>query len=60
LSSWHSAGVQQRERNSALGDKYLGLAGPVLGAERARATLALLWRLDELDTLAGLCDALAG
>ena len=44
----------------ALGDKYLGLAGPVLGAARARETLALLWRLDELDTLAGLCDALAG
>ncbi len=46
--------------DGALGDKYLGLAGPVLGAERARATLALLWRLDELDTLTGLCDALAG
>ncbi|MEE8532860.1 MAG: MmgE/PrpD family protein, partial [Alphaproteobacteria bacterium] len=46
--------------DGALGDKYLGLAGPVLGAARARETLALLWRLDELDTLAGLCDALAG
>ncbi len=46
--------------DGALGDKYLGLAGPVLGAARARATLTLLWRLDELDTLAGLCDALAG
>ncbi len=46
--------------DGALGDKYLGLAGPVLGVARARETLALLWRLDELDTLAGLCDALAG
>ncbi len=46
--------------DTALGDKYLGLAGPVLGEARARKTLALLWRLDELDTVAGLCDALAG
>jgi 2-methylcitrate dehydratase PrpD len=46
--------------DGALGDKYLGLAGPVLGAERARETLALLWRLDELESVAGLCDALAG
>jgi hypothetical protein len=44
----------------ALGEKYLGLAGPVLGAARARATLAQLWRLDELDSVTGLCDALAG
>ncbi len=46
--------------DGALGDKYLDLAGPVLGAERARETLAELWRLDELETVAGLCDALAG
>ncbi len=43
----------------ALGEKYLGLAGPVLGAARARKTLALLWRLDEQDSLVPLCDALA-
>jgi len=29
-----------------LGDKYLELAGPVLGARRARALLARLWRLE--------------
>ena len=46
--------------DAALGEKYLGLAGPQLGAARARATLASLWRLDELDSVAGLCDALAG
>ena len=46
--------------DGALGEKYLGLAGPVLGADRARETLALLWRLDELDSVAGLCDALVG
>jgi 2-methylcitrate dehydratase PrpD len=46
--------------DGTLGEKYLGLAGPVLGAARARETLALLWRLDELDGMAGLSDALAG
>ncbi len=45
--------------DGALGEKYLGLAGPVLGAARARETLALLWRLDEQDSLVPLCDALA-
>ena len=45
--------------DGALGEKYLGLAGPVLGAARARETLAMLWRLDEADSVAGLCDALA-
>ncbi len=44
----------------ALGDKYLGLAGPVLGAARARETLALLWRLDQQVSVVPLCDALAG
>ena len=46
--------------DGALGVKYLDLAGPVLGAERARATLDMLWRLDELESVTGLCDALAG
>jgi 2-methylcitrate dehydratase PrpD len=46
--------------DAALGEKYLGLAGPVLGAERARETLDLLWRLDEQDSVVPLCHALAG
>jgi 2-methylcitrate dehydratase PrpD len=46
--------------DGALSAKYLGLAGPTLGAARARETLAELWRLDELETVTGLCDALAG
>ena len=46
--------------DAALGDKYLGLAGPVLGPDRARETLAEVWRLDEIHSVAGLCDALAG
>ncbi len=46
--------------DAALGAKYLGLATPVLGAVRARETLAMLWRLDEADGVTGLCDALAG
>ena len=46
--------------DAALGAKYLGLAAPVLGAARARETLAMLWRLDETDSVTGLCDALAG
>jgi 2-methylcitrate dehydratase PrpD len=46
--------------DAALGEKYLGLAGPVLGAERARETLALLWRLDQQDSVVPLCNALAG
>lgn len=45
--------------DAALGEKFLGLAGPVLGAARARESLALLWRLDEEDSVSGLCDALA-
>ncbi len=43
-----------------LGAKYLDLAVPVVGAERAQATLEMLWRLDELAEVTGLCDALAG
>jgi len=46
--------------DAALGAKYLDLAVPVLGAERAQATLEMLWRLDELAEVTGLCDALAG
>jgi 2-methylcitrate dehydratase PrpD len=46
--------------DAALGAKYLDLAAPVLGAARARATLEMLWRLDELAEITGLCDALAG
>jgi 2-methylcitrate dehydratase PrpD len=46
--------------DAALGAKYLDLAAPVLGAERAQATLEMLWRLDELAEVTGLCDALAG
>jgi 2-methylcitrate dehydratase PrpD len=45
--------------DEALGAKYLDLAGPVLGAERAQETLDMLWRLDELATVEALCDALA-
>ena len=44
--------------DAALGAKYLDLAVPVLGAERAQATLEMLWRLDELAEVTGLCDAL--
>ncbi len=46
--------------DAALGAKYLDLAAPVLGAARAQATLDMLWRLDELAEVTGLCDALAG
>ena len=50
--------------DAALGDKYLRLAGPVLGpglgADRARETLAEMWRLEEIDSVAGLSNALAG
>ncbi len=46
--------------DAALGAKYLDLAVPVLGAERAQATLEMLWRLDELAEVTELCDALAG
>ena len=46
--------------DAALGDKYLGLAGSVLGAERARKALAEMWRLDEIGSVTGLCDTLAG
>ena len=46
--------------DAALGAKYLDLAGPVLGAARAQATLDMLWRLDDLAEMTELCDALAG
>jgi 2-methylcitrate dehydratase PrpD len=46
--------------DAALGAKYLDLTGPVLGAERAQATLAMLWRLDELADVTELCEALRG
>ena len=46
--------------DAALGAKYLDLAVPVLGAGRAQATLDMLWRLDQLAEVTGLCDALAG
>ncbi len=46
--------------DEALGAKYLDLAGGRIGAERARETLELLWRLDELTSIKDLADALAG
>ncbi len=46
--------------DEALGAKYLDLAGGRIGAERARETLELLWRLDELTSVKDLADALAG
>jgi 2-methylcitrate dehydratase PrpD len=44
--------------DAALGDKYLRLAGPVLGPGRARETLVEMWRLDEIDRVTELCNAL--
>jgi hypothetical protein len=46
--------------DAALGAKYLDLAVPVLGAERAQVTHEWLWRLDELAEVIELCDSLAG
>lgn len=40
-------------------DKFLGLAAPVLGAEKARALIGEVAALDERDSLAPLLDALA-
>ncbi len=39
-----------------LEDKYLELAGPVLGEARARSHLARVWRLEQLDDVAFVSD----
>ena len=46
--------------DEALSAKYRDIAGAVIGAEQAQETLAMLWRLDELGSVRGLADALAG
>ena len=45
--------------DAGISDKFLGLAGSVLGAARAEAALAQLWRVDELPDIAPLAESLA-
>ncbi|MCK8786671.1 MmgE/PrpD family protein [Roseomonas sp. NAR14] len=40
-------------------EKFLGLATPRLGAERAAAALAALWRIDEVPEMRALAETLA-
>ena len=42
-----------------LGEKFMDLAGPALGADRAAALLARLWRIEEVSDVTTLIDATA-
>lgn len=46
--------------DAALGKKFLDCAGPILGEARAASALEMLWKVDALDSIVELGDALAG
>jgi 2-methylcitrate dehydratase PrpD len=46
--------------DDALGEKFLNLAQPVIGPDRAALVLGHMWSLDQLDNAAGLVDSLKG
>lgn len=43
-----------------LGEKFIDLAGPTLGAEAAAALLGRLWRIEEISDVTSLIDAAGG